>query len=101
MVQNDPKVRHFLNRQMFPIIKLQYLRQYTIHFKLSYIYEFLTSSRIHTYITHIYQMSIKTPKPRCQIVEQKNSHRNVSPSGLFVERLYWMCYKQMWVAHNE
>ena len=42
----------FTNLKMFAVFKLQYLRQYV---KLIYIFTLLTSSRIHTYITHTYQ----------------------------------------------
>ena len=57
---------------MFAVFKLQYLSQYTIHFKLSNtLYESSTSNRIHTFITHISEVD-KDPKTRCQIVEQKS-----------------------------
>ena len=54
MVQNDPKVVPFFNRQMVAVIRLQYLHQYPwIHYT-------------HIYISEIY----KDPERRCQIVEQ-------------------------------
>ena len=48
------------------IFILRCLRQYIIHFKLIYMFELLPSSRIHTYITHIYQESIETGKDTAQ-----------------------------------
>ena len=44
---------------------------------LSYIFEFLKSSQIHMYITHIYQRSIKTRNNAAkQWNNKKPSHRN-------------------------
>ena len=63
---------------MFAIVRLQYLYQYSIHFKLSYIFGFLTSIQIHMYITHTY----KEPQTRCQVVEQKTQHFFFSISNL-------------------
>ena len=58
LAQNYLKVAHIFNLEMFTIFRLQYLRQYTMHFKISYRLGFLTSIQIHTYITHSYQRLI-------------------------------------------
>ena len=66
-------------RLTFVVFRLWYLRQYTIHLKLSSRYESLTSSRIHPHVYYTYISEVyKDPKTCCQIVEQKNtSHWNV------------------------
>ena len=54
-----------------------------IQFNLSNILGFLISICIHTYITHIYQRSIKTPKTCCQVVEHTHTHKNGHGNVLF------------------
>ena len=48
------KFRIFLKSANVCYLYIWYLHQYTIHFKLSYIFGFLTLIWIHTYITHRY-----------------------------------------------
>ena len=62
---------------MFAVFRLRYIRQYTIQFKLSYIYELLTSNWVHTYITHIYQRSIKIKKHTAKQWNKKTRLRNI------------------------
>ena len=57
MVQNDPKVGHF-NKCACHL----YTTISPPHLKLIYTFELLTSRRIHTYVTHIYQRSVKIKK---------------------------------------
>ena len=76
----------FINWQMFAVLRLRYLRQYIIQVKLRYIFELLTSSRIHTYVTHIYHGSIKTWNDR-QIAEPYICYTYIS---WFYEDLKWL-----------
>ena len=66
MVQNDPKVAYLLKSENVCCL-LQYIDQYNIRVKLSYIFGFLTSIQLHAYITHTHRLPI-------QVVEQPRKH---------------------------
>ena len=48
----------FKKQKMFAVFRLRYLPQYSIHVKLSYIFQLLTSSGIHTLSTTVLQQVI-------------------------------------------
>ena len=62
------KLGIFNNLKMFAVFKLRYLLQYIIYVIIIYIYELLTSNRIHMYSTHISAV-YKDVRRCCQIVE--------------------------------